>query len=311
MSSRATGRLTAMDGWLLLMVAIWGGNYSLVKAVFAEIPAIPFNALRLSIASSLFLAVIARERRRGSVPPLERRDWLTVAGLGVVGHFLYQSCFIGGISLTSVANSALILGCTPVATALLAGALGHERVTRAHWGAALLSVAGLYLVAARGVRLSGESLTGDLVLVVAIACWTVYTVFSRPLLARHSPLVITGYSMAIGTALFVPAATPALLRHDWSRVSAGSWLAVAASAVLALNVSYLIWYTAVQRLGNTRTSLYSNMVPVAALGVAWLTLGERIDAPKLTGATMILAGVLVSRFAGPRPGLPADPPAEE
>lgn len=317
----------AIDAWLAVMVIIWAGNFSLVKATLAKIPAIPFNALRLIVSSGLFVCFLAWQHARTrsgeegpsaapagtfavSVPSW--RDWLAFAGLGLVGHFAYQLCFIGGLARTSAANSALILGCTPVAVALLSAAIGQERVRAAHWIGAALSLAGLYLVAGHGARLSGESIAGDALLLVGVGCWAVYTVFSRPLLDRHSPLVVTGYSMAVGTALFLPVALSSLRALDWGSVAAGTWAALVTSAVLAINVAYLIWYTAVQRIGNTRTSMYSNMVPVAALAIAWISLNERIDWTKLAGAAAILSGVVLSRLAAGelRRRLPA-PPAEE
>jgi drug/metabolite transporter (DMT)-like permease len=317
----------AIDAWLALMVLIWAGNFSLVKATLARIPPIPFNALRLVLSSILFLLFLAWQHARGdrrsettapvswraleaSVP--SRRDWLAIAALGVVGHFAYQLCFIGGLSRTSAANSALILGCTPVAVALLSAAAGQERVRPTHWVGAALSMLGLYLVAGRGVRLASESFAGDALLLVGVGCWAVYTVFSRPLLERHSPLVVTGYSLAVGTALFLPVALPSLRALDWGTVGTDAWFALVTSAVLAINVAYLIWYAAVQRIGNTRTSMYSNVVPVAALVIAWVSLDERIDVAKVGGAAAILSGVALSRLAAGelRRRLPA-PPAEE
>ena len=317
----------AIDAWLALMVIIWAGNFSLVKATLTHIPAIPFNALRLVLSSGLFLLFLAWQHARGgrsdetaphgpwraleaSVPT--RADWLVIAGLGIVGHFVYQLCFIGGLARTSAANSALILGCTPVAVGLLSAAVGQERVRSAHWIGAVLSLLGLYLVAGRGVRVSGESFAGDALLLVGVGCWALYTVFSRPLLDRHSPLVVTGYSMAIGTVFFLPVALPSLRALDWTAVTTNAWIALVTSAVLSINVAYLIWYTAVQRIGNTRTSMYSNVVPVVALAIAWVSLGERVDLAKVGGAAAILSGVVLSRLAAGelRRRLPA-PPAEE
>ena len=82
------------------------------------------------------------------------------------------------------------------------------------------------------------------------------------------------------------------------------------SAVLALNVAYLIWYTSVQRIGNVRTSAYSNFIPLVAMSVAAVALGEPITASKLAGAAAILAGVVITRIAA-RPHVAPEPPAEE
>ena len=146
----------------------------------------------------------------------------------------------------------------------------------------------------------------------AVCCWAIYTVYSRPLLARHSPLVVTATSMVFGTVFLLAATGRQLTRVDWRGVSALDLAGIVASALFALNLAYLIWYTAVQRIGNTRTSMYSNVVPVVALAIAWVSLGERVDLAKVGGAAAILSGVVLSRLAAGelRRRLPA-PPAEE
>ncbi len=139
-----------IDALLVLMVLIWGVNYSVIKRAFAEIPPQPFNALRIVIASAVFLAAIrwarrrAREGRASSVfhtpNPLTTRDRWDLLWLGLVGHCMYQFCFVGGVALTSVSNAALIIGVTPVSVAVVsAGARprAHRRAPldrRRHFG---------------------------------------------------------------------------------------------------------------------------------------------------------------------------------
>ena len=74
--------------------------------------------------------------------------------------------------------------------------------------------------------------------------------------------------------------------------------------------SYLIWYTSVQRIGNVRTSAYSNFIPLVAMSVAAVALGETIAAVKLAGAGAILTGVVITRMAARKHAAP-EPPAEE
>ena len=147
------------------MTLIWGTNYSIVKAAFDEIDPQAFNAIRMAIASAVFLAIIIGIRRMpaagGDSPadgadalagilhtpePITRSDWLGLIGLGIVGHLLYQYFFIGGLARTSVANSSLMLAATPVVIALVSAVLGQDRVGRLHWLGAALSMAGIYVV---------------------------------------------------------------------------------------------------------------------------------------------------------------------
>jgi drug/metabolite transporter (DMT)-like permease len=77
------------------------------------------------------------------------------------------------------------------------------------------------------------------------------------------------------------------------------------SAIFAIVVSYMIWYTAVQKIGGTRTSVYSNLVPIVALAVAVLWRGEPLGPPKLLGAALVLAGVAITRAAAHLKAAPA------
>jgi drug/metabolite transporter (DMT)-like permease len=294
-----------VDALLLLMVVIWGSNYSIVKFAFRELPPFVFNGLRMVVASAVFLALIAAA---GAIR-VSRRELAALAGLALVGHFAYQICFIGGLARTSVANSSLIVGCSPVTVVLLSALAGHERVRRWQWAGIALSVAGVYLVVGRGASMSEGSLAGDLLTVGAIVSWGVYTVAARPLLARHSALVVTGYSMAIGTLLYLPLALPGMARLAWREVNASTWIATVLSGLLALSVAYWIWYIAVQRIGNARTAVYSNMIPVVAMIVAVAWLGEPVHLPKALGALAILGGVALTRIGYSR--AVAAPPPEE
>jgi drug/metabolite transporter (DMT)-like permease len=215
--------------------------------------------------------------------------------LGLIGHLAYQVCFLAGVVRTSVANSSLIFGCTPVVVALMSSVAGHERLTWTRWTGAALSLAGIVAVVGHGAALSSTTLVGDAFMVGSMLCWSVYSVAAQPLLERHSPLVVTGISMAVGTAFYVVLAIRPMLQTDWAGVSTTSWLLMVASSLLALAVAYMIWYTGVQRIGSARTSLYSNLTPVVAMAIGAVVLGERITGWQIAGAALILGGLAVAR----------------
>jgi drug/metabolite transporter (DMT)-like permease len=209
---------------------------------------------------------------------------------------LYQLCFLAGVARTSVANSSLIFGCTPVAVAILSALAGHDRLTKTRIAGAILSLAGIYAIVGPRAAISAATLVGDALVLGGMLCWATYSVAAQPLLARHSPLVVTGWSMAIGTALYLVGAAAPMLATDWARISGFSWVLMAASSLLALALAYMIWYTAVQRIGSARTSMYSNLTPVIAMTVAALWLGESVSVAQALGAGLILTGIAVTRL---------------
>ena len=285
--------MTRFDLLLFLMVAIWGANFSLVKIALREFPELVFNALRLLIASSLFLGAIWWQQRTTPRPALSRAEWVRVVVLGLIGHLIYQFLFLGGLKRTSVANGSLIMGTTPVIVALLSAWTGHERISLQRWLGAAISFLGLYIVVGAQAGLGNP--TGDLLVLASTACWATYSVASVPLLKRHSPVVVTGYTMTVGATAYTLAAVPALRAMAWGQVSALSWGLMLASAVFALGLAYLIWYSSVQRVGSTRTAAWSNVTPVMAMSIAALWLGEGLALRQLAGAGVIFAGLVMTR----------------
>ena len=285
--------MTRFDLLLFLMVAIWGANFSLVKVALREFPELVFNALRLLIASSLFLGAIWWQQRTSPRPALSRAEWIRVVVLGLIGHLIYQFLFLGGLKRTSVANGSLIMGTTPVIVALLSAWTGHERISLQRWLGAAISFLGLYIVVGAQAGLGNP--TGDLLVLASTACWATYSVASVPLLKRHSPVVVTGYTMTVGATAYTLAAVPALRSMAWGQVSALGWGLMLASAVFALGLAYLIWYSSVQRVGSTRTAAWSNVTPVMAMSIAALWLGEGLALRQLAGAGVIFAGLVMTR----------------
>jgi drug/metabolite transporter (DMT)-like permease len=128
--------------------------------------------------------------------------------------------------------------------------------------------------------------------------WSVYSVLGQPLLTRRSPLVVTGLSMAAGTVLYVALTFESLVSIRWSTISGLAWALTTGSALLALVFAYLVWYTAVQRIGSARTALYNNLTPIAAMTIAAVWLGERVRTEQVVGAMLIVGGLLLARRRG-------------
>jgi drug/metabolite transporter (DMT)-like permease len=294
-----------IDLLLLLMAVIWGSNFTVVKIATRHISEFPFNGLRLLVGTAAFLVAIGIRERW---PRLTRVEWQRLLFLAVVGHVFYQICFLAAVARTTVANNALIFAFTPIAVALLTSLLGHERIAAVRWVGALISLTGIYLVVGANGSAGSTATAGNLFAVGAVLCWAVYTVGARPLLERRSAVTVTGYSMALGSLLYMPLAWGGLRALRWETVPVAAWAATVASGLLALFVAYMIWYTAVQTIGSARTSMYSNVTPLAAMVTAAVWLGEPITGRKLAGAALVMTGLAVTklerRASGTRDTLP-------
>ncbi|MFQ6058942.1 MAG: DMT family transporter [Anaerolineae bacterium] len=285
----------ATDLMLLTLVLIWGVNFSVVKGALAEMSPLSFNALRFALASILTLILLRITESDLSFP---RGDWGRLLLLGLVGHTAYQLLFINGLARTRAGNSSLILATTPIFVALLSAVLGIERIRGRAWLGIFLSFAGIFLIvesSGKGLGLASQTLTGDILTLFGTLCWSTYTVLSKPMLGRYSPLKLTGLTMSTGTFFLILFSLPQLAEQDWGAVSWQSWLGLIYSFSLAIALGYIVWYTGVRRIGSARTAIYSNLIPVVALTVAWFTLGERIASLQLVGAAVILVGIYLTR----------------
>src|SRR4051812_12311145 len=194
------------------MVFIWGSNFSIVKVALRDFPETGFNAMRMAVGSAVFLATIRLTRNDAAIRPvLTRNDWIQLSLLGMVGTFLYQLCFVAGVGRTSVGNSSLIIGISPVIIAVMSALAGHERIKPMRWAGVVLALSGLYVVVARGVDLSGATWRGDALMIVAVTCWSLFSVASQPILKRHSPLIVIGLAFSIGGALYLLTTLPILI----------------------------------------------------------------------------------------------------
>ncbi len=279
---------------LSLMVAIWAVNFSFIKLALRELPPLAFNALRFPLAS---LATYALLRASGPIPVPRGADAWRLLALGLIGNLVYQMFFITGMEYAHAGIASLLLSGTPVMTAMLSAALGHERVGPRLWTAVAGTFGGMTLVVlgGRNVAAGGVPLWANLVMLCASASWAIYTVGASGLIERYGPAAFTAWTLWWGTAGLVVVGLPQLLSVRATHVSAGTWLAVTYSGVLSIGLAYSLWYYGVQHLGNTRTAVFNNLVPVLALAVAWVWLREVPTPLQLGGAAVIVAGVSLAR----------------
>ena len=286
-------RLTGIDAALLAVVFIWGFNFVVMKSVFNENSLAPlaFNAVRLTLAALLLLVVLFVKE---GWQPMPRRDWLEIAGLGVLGNALYQIPFILGLELTTPENSSLLIATIPIWAALLAKILGWERISGRVWAGILLSFAGVVLVAlasSQEFSLNSLSFLGDLLTLAAAICWAGYTVFSKGLLVKYSPLRLSALTLAVGVLGLWTVALPSVLDIRWEGISGWAWVAIVYSGALSIALCYVIWAAGVKHVGAARTAVYNNLVPVVTFIAAYATLQQPIALLQIVGGVIVLTGV--------------------
>ena len=303
----AMGRVTRADLMLLVTVVLWGFNVTVTKYVLTHgFQPLAYSAVRYGGAALLFCGLTYRLEgtlrvRRRDVPLL-----LVAAAFGV---WLNQISFMYAVKLTTATTVGLVLGTIPIFTALIARALGVERLSRRFWAASAVSFGGVALVAAgSGGGLSGD-LAGDLLAIATSATWAAYSVAIAPLMRRYSPYQISAFVLVAGWIGLAGSASTQLGSQDWGAVGGLGWLSLGFAVLGPLVLTNVLWFRAIDEVGPSRATLVSNLQPFVAAIFALAILSERITPLQILGGLAIGVGIVLSR-EGRRPR-PAEPVVEE
>jgi drug/metabolite transporter (DMT)-like permease len=201
-----------------------------------------------------------------------------------------------GLDHTTASNSAVIIGSLPGIVALLAFLLRLEKVSAWVSIGIALSLAGVGLVVgAHGISLGGATTFGDMLTVGAVFCWATYTLGLRTVSPSVSPLRITAVTTAVGTPGIVLMAIPQARATNWVQVPAPAYGGVIYAALISLVGAYFLYNTGVKKLGPSRASVYSCLIPLMGVFVAWTFLGEVPLPVQAFGGLLVIVGVWLTR----------------
>lgn len=299
LSHRAARERKAL--WVaLVLVLVWGANFSVQKMVFTAMSPGGFLMARyliMPVAAALLLCWRFGLRW----PRVPRADLLALLKLGIAGHLLHVGMVTYGIHWSTAFSSSLILGCGPLFTLLILRATGVEHLTRGQVAGVAVALCGVLLFLSDKL-LGGQwsASAGDLVLVVAASFFSYYTVAAKPLIEKHGGIVVMTYAVLLGSAPVVLVSLPAGLQVPWTELSPAVWAGVLYAVLVSAFLGWLVWgwVNAVRGVGRSAPLMYL-MPPVAGL-VAWAVTGESYTGIKLAGAALALAGVALAQFAGAR-----------
>ncbi|OQW57218.1 MAG: hypothetical protein BVN28_13275 [Nitrospira sp. ST-bin4] len=284
---------TLAYGSVVLAAVLWGGSIVAQKMALGSFSAVEASVLRDVGGLAILLATWWWQE--GGVIKISRSDLrlLGLLGLGVLGNHLL---ILMGLKYVSGAVGGVIIGSSPVVTALLSAMLIRDVPFRAVWAGAGLSFAGVGLVSVAGFQAAGEQpLLGSTLVFLGVVSWALYSIGSRAVMERVSALTVNWTTLLVATALQVP-----LLWTDRKMLDAGvasvtlsDWMALGYLVVFATAVAQQAWLFGVKGIGPSRASVLGNLTPVAAIGLSALILNEAVGLIEVIGIGLILAGVWV------------------
>jgi drug/metabolite transporter (DMT)-like permease len=294
-------RVSSVDLMLLGTVLLWALNITVTKYVFDHgFQPLAYGTIRYFAATSLFWCfTLARE---GSVRVKLSDGKLILVAAALI--FVNQVCFLYSIQKTSAATVALILGTTPIFIGILATAIGFERLSRRFWLAAAISFGGVGFVASGSGGFSAN-IGGDGLALLTAATWGGYSVTIAPLVRRYSPFRVSALVLAIGWVPLAIAGAREISDQSF-HFNTWTWVGFGYAVIGPLFLTNILWFTAIDRVGPSRASLFANMQPFFAVLFALVILGEHLNRWEIVGAVAIGAGIVLERTQRHPVAVPAD-----
>lgn len=278
---------------LTTAAVVWGGSIVGQKFALGYFSAVETSVLRgLGALAILIPLWWWRECRAGGSPKFARRDLLdfTLLGLAVLGNHLLT---LFGLRYIGAAAAGVIIGASPVITALLSALLLRDLPFRVVAAGCALSFAGVMLVSGAGGQAGDRPWLGGTLVVLGLVSWALYTVGGRRTMERVSPLTVNWTTLLVAILLQIPLlwTDQKFLEAGPSSVPASGWMALLYLIVFATALGQQAWLYGVQGIGPSRAGVFVNLIPVSALLLSGLVLGEAIGSREVAGILLILSGV--------------------
>ncbi len=286
---------------LLGFVLLWGGNFVLAEVALREMEPISFSVSRFAMAAGAMLAVLylqmvftirAGGRRQRLFPRIDGRDWPRLLLVSIIGATLAPWLGIEGLGLTHGARASLWLALGPALSCVLGYVLRTERIGIAGVVGILLACLGTFALAFDGLRPEQNYWFGDLLLFVALLMAVVELHLIKPLANHYGPTPMVAARTAIGGFIYLLIALPSLVYEPWLALDVWTWIAIVVGGAVGVGVGQWVKVRALKRLGPTRVILYGNLVPLAALWLAWITIGTRPSSFELAAGFLIVIGAI-------------------
>jgi drug/metabolite transporter (DMT)-like permease len=284
---------------LLGTVLLWALNITVTKYVLQHgFQPLAYATIRYFAATSLFWCFTYGREHTFRIHLSDAK----LVALAALFIYINQLGFVYGVDKSSAATVALILGTTPIFVGLIATAVGFERLQRSFWAAAILSFVGVGLVAGGTGGLSGK-VGGDALALLTALTWAAYSMAIAPLMRRYSPFRISALVLALGWVPLAATGLPQTLSQGF-HFDHLTWICFGYAVIGPLFLTNILWFTAIDRVGPSRASLFSNLQPFFGVVFALLLLGEHLNVWEVLGGVLIFAGIALERIRR-RPMLPA------
>ena len=285
------GRIDARD-WALLGVlsVLWGGSFFFNGLALKELPPMTLVLLRVSVAALMLLPLLRIYRIEF---PAGLSGWAPFVAVALFNNVLPFSLIVVGQTFISSGLASILNATTPLFTVIVMAASGEERLSPQRVAGVTIGLIGVIVL--RGgldLDLAGQGMGIALCLAGALS-YGVAALLARRHLAKSPPLATATFQLMASTAMM--AVIAGVVDQPWQLPLPGptTWLAVTGLAALSTALAYIVFFQILRRSGATNVMLVTLLIPLTAILLGALVLGETISAREILGACVIGSALLV------------------
>jgi drug/metabolite transporter (DMT)-like permease len=284
---------------VVLAMALAGSSVVVGKLLSVRVPV--FLSVELCLIAALAAILPAQIARRREIRLLGARELLLMFLQALFGMVLFRAFTLTGLRFTSAVNAGVITSAAPAVMAVLARAVLGERMGRTGSLGVCLAVAGLLFINLFGMAGGAEPghILGNLLVLAATVCEALLTIFRKTSGGRISSVTNTTILVGMSAVMLLPLALLDLKGFDLGRVGTVGWLSVVYYGAFATVIAYILWGDGALRIPANRTGIATAAMPVSALVLSALVLGEPLRFPHIAGCAAVVAGMIIA--SRPRP----------
>ena len=289
-----TANDTSIDArdWSLLglLSVLWGGSFFFNGVVLKELPPLTVVFLRVALAAIMLLPLLRLYRVRF---PNGLSGWAPFIAIGLLNNVLPFSLIVVGQTYIPSGLASILNATTPLFTVVVMAVAGEEKLHARRIAGVVAGLIGVIILQGGGFGLESGQGLGILLCLAAAFSYGLSALLARRLLSNSPPLGTATFQMLASAAMMTVVA--GLVERPWQLPMPGAttWLAVIGLAALSTALAYIVFFQILRRSGATNVMLVTLLIPVTAILLGVLVLGEQISPREIAGALVIGSALLV------------------
>jgi drug/metabolite transporter (DMT)-like permease len=287
-------RIDARDWSLLgLLSVLWGGSFFFSGVVLRELPPLTLVLLRVVLASLILLPLLWAYGIRF---PKGISGWKPFFAIGLLNNVLPFSLIVIGQTTIPSGLASILNATTPLFTVVVMAAAGEEKLQARRIAGVVVGLIGVVIL--RGWHFDGAGFwsgqgVGILLCLAGAFSYGLSALVARRLLSNSPPLGTATFQLLASSVMM--AVVAGFAEHPWQlpMPGAATWFAVIGLAALSTALAYIVFFQILRRSGATNVMLVTLLIPVTAIVLGYLVLGEQIAPREIAGALVIGSALLL------------------